>query len=310
MKRITKFDVPRIGECKIINADALDAFSEIASESIDCCVTSPPYFGLRDYGVDGQIGNEKSPQEYVEKLVAVFAEIHRVLRNDGTLWLNLGDSYTQSGKGYEYDPKRKEIPKMRPSRSNHDNHWGLGPKQLVGIPWRVAFALQDFGWRLRQEIIWHKPNPMPESVKDRCTKAHEQIFLFSKNTKYYYNFAEMQEPATYAGQLRGRGKNRYHDQAGLQAKVYDTRNMRSVWTIRPDVSKNKSHKATFPVELPRRCIVAGCPQGGIVLDPFFGNGTTGLAAIQNDRRFIGIEINADYVAVAAARIEKDNNSKQ
>lgn len=298
-----KFKVNNIGDCSILNGDSLEVLKRLPAGSAHCCVTSPPYFGLRDYEVDGQIGNEPDPREYVERLVAVFAEVHRVLRDDGTLWLNIGDTYSNDGK-WGGSSGGKHIAKLhgKTGIGRNKTRTGLPPKSLVGIPWRVAFALQDFGWCLRQEIIWHKPNPMPEAVKDRCTKAHEQIFLFTKNPRYYYGFGEMQEPAVCAGQSRGGSRNRYEQNSGnLNCKKYDTRNMRSVWTIKPDVSTGKKHFATFPEELARRCIVGGCPEGETVLDPFLGSGTTAIVALKNRRRAIGIELNPDYVKTATER---------
>lgn len=289
-------------EIKIIIGDALTELKKIPDVTVDCCITSPPYFGLRDYGIDGQIGNEPEPQIYIDNLTKIFNEIKRILKDTGTLWLNIGDSYTQSGKGYDYDPKR--TPKMRPTRINSGKHWGYGAKQLLGIPWRVAFSLQNNNWKLRQDIIWNKPNPMPEPVKDRCTKAHEYIFLFTKSTNYYYDFESAREPATYAGHSRGGSKNRYGQNNGnLNYKNYETRNMRDVWTIQPDVSKNKIHFATFPQELVRRCFLAGCPKNGTVLDPFAGSGTTLVVAKQYSRNAIGIEINPEYAEFAEQRVK-------
>jgi DNA modification methylase len=285
--------------------DTLEITKRLSTESIDCCITSPPYFGLRDYEVDYQIGNEENPNQYIENLTCVFNEVKRVLKKTGTLWLNIGDSYTQSGKGYDYDPKR--TPRMRTTKVNSGKHWGLGGKQLLGIPWRLAFSLQNNGWILRQDIIWHKPNPMPEPVKDRCTKAHEYIFLFVKNKKYYYNYESMLEPAAYAGQTRGGSKKRYEQNNGnLNQKNYSVRNTRDVWTIQPDVSRNKIHFATFPKELVRRCIVAGCPNGGMVLDPFVGSGTTLIVAKKLGMNGIGIEINPQYAHYARKQIETND----
>lgn len=258
--------------------DSVVVLKELASESVNCCVTSPPYFGLRDYGHKGQIGIERTPEEYVAKLVAVFSEVRRVLRADGTLWLNLGDTYS-------------------------------GRKQLSGIPWRVAFALQSDGWHLRQDIIWNKPNPMPESVRDRCTKSHEYVFLLTKSDKYFFDSSAISEPATYAGQRRGGSTKRYEQNAaGMDCKVYDRRNKRSVWTVKPATFKG-AHFATFPPELIEPMILAGCPVGGIVLDPFAGAGTTGVVCQQHGRRHIGIEINSDYVCIATDRINATTTTK-
>jgi DNA modification methylase len=256
---------------------------------------------LRDYGVENQIGNESSPDEYISNLVSIFNEIKRILKNSGTLWLNIGDSYTQSGKGYDYDPKR--TPKLRPTRVNSSKHWGLGGKQLLCIPFRLAFALQGNGWILRQDIIWVKPNPMPEPVKDRCTKAHEYIFLFAKNKNYYYDYDSMQEPATYAGRKRGDSFKRYEQTGENLAKNYETRNMRDVWTITPERNITE-HYAVFPKELARRCIIAGCPENGTVIDPFAGSGTTCYVAKNCMRSSIGIELNPKYANAAIERIGK------
>lgn len=259
---------------KIINGDCLTVLQSMPSGSINCIVTSPPYYGLRNYGVDGQIGIEQSLNEYVAKLVDVFHEARRVLRDDGTLWLNLGDSY---GKG----------------------------KQLLGVPWRVAFALQADGWILRQDIIWNKPNPMPESVKDRCTKAHEYVFLLSKSQAYSFDACAMKErskgrerfagSATYSA---GSGRN---DAGERDMTPVKTRNKRSVW-VAANGGSIKGHFAAFPQKLIEPCILAGCPIGGTVLDPFFGAGTTGLVAEKHGRNCIGIELNPEYIGLASARL--------
>jgi DNA modification methylase len=266
---------------QLITGNALTELKTIPDKYVDCCVTSPPYFGLRDYECEGQIGNESTPDEYVQNLAAVFTEIKRILKDYGTLWLNIGDSYTQSGKGYDYDPKR--TPKLRPTRINSGKHWGLGGKQLFMIPFRAAAALQQTGWILRQDIIWVKPNPMPEPVKDRCTRSHEYIFLFTKEKKYYYDYKALQEQAT--------------------SNKSDTRNMRDVWTIYPDTTKDKEHYAVFPEELARRCILAGCPENGTVIDPFAGSGTTLYVAQKYERNSIGIELNTDYVINIRKRLK-------
>jgi DNA modification methylase len=266
-------------------------------------------WGLRDYGVKGQIGLEKTPEEYVENLVAIFREVKRVLRDDGTLWLNLGDSYNGSGgAGGDYSKGGlKEGQPKYPGRKVAT----LKPKDLVGIPWRVAFALQADGWYLRQDIIWHKPNCMPESVKDRCTKAHEYIFLLSKNRKYYYDNEAIREPYqskkekprnkaaegynnSYVGGRWSEGVRDYYS-AGK-------RNKRSVWTVTTKPFK-EAHFATFPPDLIKPCILAGCPKNGIVLDPFMGSGTTGMVAAMYQRNFIGFELNQEYCKMAEKRIE-------
>jgi DNA modification methylase len=266
-------------------------------------------WGLRDYGVEGQLGLEDTPEEYVENLVAIFREVKRVLRDDGTLWLNLGDSYNGSGgAGGDYSKGGlKEGQPKYPGRKVAT----LKPKDLVGIPWRVAFALQADGWYLRQDIIWHKPNCMPESVKDRCTKAHEYIFLLSKNRKYYYDNEAIREPYqskkekprnkaaegynnSYVGGRWSEGVRDYYS-AGK-------RNKRSVWTVTTKPFK-EAHFATFPPDLIKPCILAGCPKNGIVLDPFMGSGTTGMVAAMYQRNFIGFELNQEYCKMAEKRIE-------
>ena len=293
---------------EIIQGDCLEMLRSQPDGSVNCCVTSPPYFGLRDYGHDAQIGLENTPDQYVEKLAAVFREVWRVLRDDGTLWLNLGDSYTSGGRTWRSSDKKLSARGMdkRPLTPQ-----GLKPKDLIGIPWRVAFALQADGWYLRQDIIWHKPNPMPESVRDRCTKAHEYVFLFSKSEKYYFDNDAIKEASKRPGCLPG-GSSHFiyhgaggHNKDGLaacgQSPVATRRNRRSVWSVstRPYPA---AHFATFPPALIEPCILAGCVKGGIVLDPFFGSGTTGEVALRNDRGFVGIELNPDYVELAKERI--------
>ena len=257
--------------------DCLASMREMPSESVNCCVTSPPYFGLRDYGVEGQIGLEQSPEEYIQKMVEVFREVHRVLCDDGTLWLNIGDSY---GKD----------------------------KSLIGIPWELAFALREDGWCLRQDIIWHKPNPMPESVTDRCTKAHEYIFLLTKSKKYYYDAKAIKTPVKQDWGTRNRANGKYHNEgtgltphAGLE-KSYDMANKRSVWSVTTRPFKG-AHFATFPPELIEPCILAGCPVGGTVLDPFGGSGTTAGVALAHGRNAVLCELNPDYAGLVQGRVE-------
>lgn len=279
---------------QLIQSDCLTALREMSISSINCCVTSPPYWGLRDYGVSGQIGAEETPQQYVENLVGIFREVRRVLTEDGTLWLNLGDSYA-ANRSYK-------VPA------------GLKPKDLIGIPWRTAFALQEDGWYLRSEIIWNKPNAMPESVRDRPTKAHEQIFLLTKSEKYYYDAVAIREPSANAGKVVRLGAKSFSKRQAAGSGVSpsgnalkDTftvpafRNKRSVWDITTKPFKG-AHFAVFPPEIPATCILAGCPPAGLVLDPFAGSGTTGIAAIRNNRRFVGIELNPDYCSMAQSRI--------
>jgi DNA modification methylase len=315
---------------QILHGNCLEVLKTIPTGTINTCVTSPPYWGLRDYGVEGQIGLEKTPEEYVSKMVEVFREVKRVLRDDGTLWLNLGDSYAGSWGNYAPTGQGGQRPKnterwqrkayedktdWRPPTSN--KHKGLKPKDLVGIPWMVAFALRADGWYLRQDIIWHKPNCMPESVKDRCTKAHEYIFLLSKSKKYYYDNEAIKEPvkeisirrAEYGWDCdRPSTKNASMNGEGIHTKKMGTRfvnpdgrNKRSVWTVTTKPFKG-AHFAVFPEDLIEPCILAGCPEGGIVLDPFMGSGTTAIVALKHNRNYIGIELNPEYIEIARRRI--------
>jgi DNA modification methylase len=268
---------------QVFNMDCLSGLRTLPDGFANTCVTSPPYYGLRDYGHDGQIGLEETPEAYVAKLVELFREVRRVLRDDGTLWLNLGDSYKE--------------------------------KQLLGIPWRVAFALQADGWYLRQDIIWHKPNPMPESVTDRCTKAHEYIFLFSKSDRYYFDSNAIAEPSQHFGKdnRSGKGNIRYDGKRtegdvkanGQQSfvTINETRNKRSVWIIATQPYSG-AHFATYPQELIEPCIKAGCPTNGIVLDPFMGAYTTALVARKLDRHYVGFELNPEYCKIGESRLRK------
>lgn len=261
--------------------------------------------------MDGQIGLEETPEEYVQKLVAVFREVKRVLKDDGTLWVNIGDSYSGSGKG-----PAGNLSKLHDEQNMTNSQVvqavvpdGCKPKDLIGIPWMLAFALREDGWYLRQDIIWHKPNPMPESVRDRCTKSHEYIFLLSKSRRYYYNYKAIQEPATTtdsvirdreAGQMN-KVPGRSH-MNGLKHNRYKVRNKRDVWSV-PVRPFKGAHFATFPEELIKPCVLAGSRENGIVLDPFFGSGTTGVVATKFNRDFIGIELNSDYIDIAKRRLE-------
>jgi len=341
----------------------LNCIKDLPDNSINCCVTSPPYFGLRDYGHPDQIGLEQTPEQYVAGMVQVFEQVKRVLKPEGTLWLNLGDSYAGSwgnagghnrGNGEQReiksgskikDQKERNGSFVPPGANGFD---GIKKKDLIGIPWMVAFALRSAGWYLRQDIIWHKPNPMPESVTDRCTKAHEYIFLLSKSPKYFYDHDAIKTeaaPASYerlnqdiqnqAGSDRVPGKTngamkavrsksqsfkREDSKRGIpipgQTKGthredraesgYDVMkaNKRSVWTVTTKPFK-EAHFATFPPDLITPCILAGCPEGGIVLDPFMGAGTTALVALRNNRCFTGFELNADYIDIAERRLLKE-----
>ena len=306
----------------IINRDALFALKELPDESVHCAVTSPPYYALRDYGLDAQIGREDTPEEYIQRLTAVFHELKRVLRFDGTFWLNIADTYCGTGsKGSCTDPKNpKGRNGQRIARNNHVP--GCKQKVLIGIPWLLAFALRSDGWYLRSDIIWQKENPMPESCKDRPSRCYEHIFLLTKSKQYYYDAAAIAEPiapTTAARYKRGNGARRkYSEGIPGQGKAqglnrtrsggyYDdafmptTRNKRDVWLINT-VPYKGAHFAAFPPKLAETCILAGCPRGGVVLDPFFGSGTTGKAAKDLDRHYIGIELNSEYCALARARI--------
>ena len=303
----------------IYNLDCIDFLRKVPDSFCNTCITSPPYFNLRDYGHEGQIGLEKTPEEYVQKLVEVFREVRRALRDDGTLWLNLGDSYA-SGKKISGNYK---------------------PKDLIGIPWMVAFALRADGWYLRQDIIWNKPNPMPESVKDRCTKSHEYIFMFSKKQKYYFDYNSIKVPlkdqsiarlaqdiekqkgsSRAVGKTNGtmkavsqklfdssmggggtsfKGHSGYYKSDGTLICADGKANKKSVWTVSTKPFKD-AHFATFPVDLIEPCVLAGCPVDGVCIDPFMGAGTTAITAIKNRRNFIGSELNPEYVALALKRI--------
>jgi len=357
---------------KVICGDCITVMKGIPDNSIDCCITSPPYWGLRDYGtakweggdptcdhkqylgghgeksqkqltsegtqkynykdtcgkcgakrIDSQLGLEKTPEEYVTKMVEVFREVKRVLKKEGTLWLNLGDSY--AGSGCETNDYRTEASKSinksdimfckKPPQQKIANI-GLKPKDLVGIPWKVAFALQSDGWYLRQDIIWAKPNPMPESVTDRCTKSHEYIFLLAKSRSYYYDSEAIKEPnanpkrTNYQAGSRIFGKNNDRNDNDFSERtkdvIYDGRNKRSVWVVTTKPFSD-AHFATFPKDLIKPMVLAGCPRGGIVLDPFMGAGTTGLVAKKLNRNYIGIELNPDYIKMAEKRI---NNTEK
>lgn len=341
---------------KILIGDVREQLRTLPADSIHCCVTSPPYWGLRDYGVEGQIGLEATPAEFIAVMVGVFEEVRRVLRPDGTCWINMGDSYNAhpgqrkatDKAGEKQQSKRGSI--GSPSRNVAD----LKPKDLVMMPHRLAIALQDAGWWVRQDIVWSKPNPMPESVRDRCTKSHEYIFLLTKSAKYFYSAEAAKEPAVgFADHPRnsfgtkdydvpgqkpqkraargvgfGHGTDAQERQRGRvipaemidasasarlgrgpgwreTAEIPSTRNKRSVWTMATH-SFAEAHFATFPPELPENCIKAGCPPGGMVLDPFFGAGTTGLVADRLQRDCIGIELNPAYAEIARKRIQGES----
>ena len=299
----------------LLIGDCIASMQTLAAGSAQTCVTSPPYFGLRDYGHAGQLGLEATPDEYVAKMVEVFREVRRVLADDGTLWLNIGDSYGTGTKAARQASKTST--KISAKQHEAQGARNGGPaKQLLGIPWRLAFALRADGWYLRQDIIWHKPNPMPESVRDRCTKAHEYIFLFSKQERYYFDSEAMKEPAVgnasgAAASFKRSGSKREQTIPGQGYGTHrperedvaynETRNRRSVWTVATRPYKG-AHFATYPPALVEPCVLAGSRPGDTILDPFGGSGTTGEVAVLAGRRAVLCELNPEYVALAERRI--------
>lgn len=304
---------------KLLCGDAAECLKTLPNESVNMCVTSPPYYGLRDYGEDGQIGIEQSPQLYIERLVSVFDEVYRVLKKDGTLWLNVGDSYAGSGKGpislavkgknknlYNKNSRIYEVPK----------EWAnIKPKDLIGVPWMLAFALRDRGWYLRSDIIWFKKNCMPESAKDRPANTYEHIFLLSKSRRYYFDYKAIQEPLKEVSAnryKRGRSADaKYVGQQGIMEVRKDFsdfdqqfRRKRNVWEVSTNTYKMNEHFAMFPERLIEPCVLAGSAVGGVVLDPFFGSGTTGAVAKRLGREYIGIDLNARYLEKAKQRIDR------
>ncbi len=282
VERVDRENHLDIDQSVIFEGDAMTVLRRLPSTSVRCAITSPPYWGLRDYGIEEQIGLEDSLSQYINRLVSVFSEMRRILTDDGTFWLNIGDGYTSGNRGYRAPDKKNPARAMdiRP-----DTPEGLKPKDLIGIPWRLAFALQADGWYLRTDIIWNKPNAMPESVKDRPTRVHEYLFLLAKSEKYHYDSESIREVA---------------DNGGF-------RNRRSVWSINTKPFSG-AHFATFPTELIRPCIKASTHQGDHVLDPFFGSGTVGLVCQEEGRKFVGIELNPEYVSLAAARLQIKESS--
>ena len=349
----------------IFEGDCIEGMRNIPDQSVNCCVTSPPYFGLRDYGHEGQIGLEETPEQFVAKLVDVFREVKRVLKSDGTLWLNLGDSYAGSGKGANPDGSvhksalngkqgthKGTTEGLKKPQKAHEI--GLKQKDLIGIPWMVAFALRADGWYLRQDIIWHKPNPMPESVTDRCTKSHEYIFLLSKSQKYYYDHEAIKQPMAEVSAARmdrgvsddhkningapgqtphslnapranvkmkavggakhknlesnGQANHSFHKTRNEKGEEWQSEsgmaNKRSVWTVTTK-PYSEAHFATYPPDLIVDCIKAGCPEGGIVLDPFMGAGTTALVSRKLHRQYVGFELNPEYIRIAKNRLQQE-----
>lgn len=306
--------------------DCLEGLAWLESGSVDCAVTSPPYFNLRDYHAEGQIGLEPTPEEYIKRLADVFDGVKRVLKDDGTLWVVIGDSYAGSMKGAAMFPDNAMNYKQGTNRGllgqstvvkKLGGHYKN--KDLIGIPWMLAFALRSRGWYLREDIIWQKPNPMPESVKDRCTRSHEYIFLFSKKRKYYFN--QILEPAVDGGREHKRSEgghlHSHEGVTGLQPQSFAERdaskwpkdgqrrflrNARDVWSI-PVSHSRVNHFATFPQALAERIVLAACPPSGVVLDPFMGSGTTGAAALKNRRQFIGFDLSEEYTQIANERTE-------
>jgi DNA modification methylase len=277
-----------MNKIKILHGNCIDKIKELDNSSIDCVVSSPPYFGLRDYGVDGQFGLEKTYQDYLANTVKVFETFKPKLKDTATIWWNVGDSYTRT-----------------PVQN------GIKEKDLLMIPNRVAIALQDAGWYIRSEIIWHKPNPMPESVKDRPTSCHEKIWLITKSKKYYYDADAIKEKSlTFDNNIRDRDTTKLNNtpgrskMGGLKENNYLTKNKRNVWTVTTKPFKG-AHFATFPKDLIEPCIKAGCPEGGVVLDPFGGSGTTGIVSALNNRNAILIELNQKYIDIANKRIDKE-----
>jgi len=304
---------------QILQGDCIEMMRTLTDNSVNCCVTSPPYFGLRDYGCDGQIGLEESPDAFIAKLVAVFQEVKRVLKDDGTLWVNIGDSYAAKRRGTSMPAETlaggtsgkgdEDAHQGHGGKSGHAHRnaskIGLKHKDLIGIPWMLAFALRADGWYLRQDIIWHKHNPMPESVTDRCTKAHEYIFLLTKSPRYYFDHEAMKEKAVSSGKPRQFGATKQEgtlrNDVGRVFELNGLRNKRSVWSVNVKPYK-EAHFATYPPELITPCILAGCPEGGTVIDPFGGSGTTAQVALQNKRNAILCELNPDYVKIIEKRL--------
>lgn len=304
---------------RILCGDALEMLRTLPDNSVHCCVTSPPYYVLRDYGVDGQIGREDTPAQYVARLTDVFSEVRRVLRPSGTLWLNIADTY--AGKGNQGDSVDPKYPNGRTGQTVAINRRveGCKAKDMIGIPWMLAFALRDSGWYLRSDIIWMKANPMPESCKDRPSRCYEHVFLLTKSRSYYYDAAAIAEPVAESTPMRMRrkfGKNKYS--AGIPGQAHQhlndyrpngyaeediplLRNKRDVWQIN-SVPYKGAHFAAYPPKLVETCLLAGCPQDGIVLDPFLGSSTTAAVAKQMGRHYIGIELNPDYCELAKQRI--------
>jgi len=299
-----------MSKIKIFQGNCIDKIKELEGNSIDCVVSSPPYFGLRDYGVDGQFGLEKTFEDYIANTVKVFETFKPKLKDTATIWWNVGDSYSSGKRTSTTNQSLRGGKDYGVTRTPIQN--GIKEKDLLMIPNRVAIALQEASWYIRSEIIWHKPNPMPESVRDRPTSCHEKIWLITKNKKYYYDADAIKEPTTdsYKGK-RGLLKKRNKTQSAMKDRVFNipyhpsnTKNKRNIWTVTTKPFKG-AHFATFPKDLIEPCIKAGCPENGTVLDPFGGSGTTGIVAALNNRNAILIELNQNYIDIANKRIEKE-----
>ena len=304
----------------ILYGDCRETLNNLTNLSVQTCVTSPPYYGLRDYGGEkNQIGQEQTPEEFIDELVKVFSIVRDKLKDDGTLWVNIGDSYYnyRPSKGKSYPKQtvsktKQDLPDYSSKRNNKLSNYK--EKDLIGIPWLLAFALRNDGWYLRQDIIWHKPNPMPESVKDRCTKSHEYIFLLSKNKKYYYDNEAIKEPVKQDWGTRNRTNGKYHNTgSGLSphsglTKSYDRKNKRDVWSVTNKPYK-QAHFAVFPPDLIEPCILAGSREGDIVLDPFMGSGTTAMVAKKHNRHYIGCELHDNYKDLIEQRVPVEEPSQ-
>jgi DNA modification methylase len=303
---------------QVLLGDVRQRITEIPDASIQACITSPPYWGLRDYGQDDQIGLEQEPTAFVDSLVEVFREVHRALKPDGVLWLNIGDSYSGSGKGTAGNLGKKHNERHLEHKHSAIVPDGLKPKDLVGIPWRLAFALQNDGWYLRQDIIWHKPNVMPESVKDRCTKAHEYLFMLTKSQRYYFDNEAIFEPVSEVSLERAKHAwktdrpSAKTSEGGIDVEEMGTRfvnpkgrNRRSVWSIPPARFKG-AHFAVMPEALVEPCVLATTRPGDLILDPFMGSATVGVVALRHERSFLGCELNPEYVDIAQKRIADAN----
>lgn len=294
---------------EIFKGDARKELSRLPDNSVDCCITSPPYYGLRDYGNDSQIGLEGTPEQYINDLLEVFSQVYRAMKPTGTLWLNIGDTYNGNKKGNTEVIKNRRV---ADSSSFQKKIWsGAKQKDLIGIPWMLAFSLRSMGFYLRQDIIWHKPQVMPEPVKDRCVKSHEYVFLMSKSPTYFFDYEAIQEPAVYFNSDSRSGKKNTKTggkREGIRGVdntpviINEMKNKRDVWSVNTAHFEG-AHFATFPEELVKPMVLAGCPRGGVVLDPFTGSGTTGVVALMECRNFVGCELNADYHAMAEKRIK-------